>query len=955
MKLKKLMASVLMVFTAFSSIASMPLNAKSNDVSLKVSVIGDGEVKVECDDFDYTVTENDGFIHDVPVNTKFKFTITEQNEAFEKVTVNQKQLEVKKESDNTYSLTRVVSGNDDIIFRFSGSRDNASVSEVDKNTTSVDLNDDNTKINQNQDEIKEGLSKEENPKIDDNETIKKGKLKIDEENVNDSFTLTEEEERIRADYLAGNKMKPEYIEARKQIVEKINAYDYVDENYFITDCYFDDYNTLTTLVYANAVILIDPDYRFEQAADEIMPMSMDAPVVTSFYNSNIVSFADGIGNSVQLDGGLWYVDGHIAYCSNANQSPPKKGAKLKTASVSNTEKLRKALYYGYLGPDDRLSSTEGKDKAIVITNELASNARGNGSFCTIHGAGYVIKDVYSWIYDLPTPPSNFKVYLADGTEYGTNSSGNTAINQTLAFWMIEEKGSLEIKKESANPEMTDGNNCYSLVGAEYGVYTDANATKKVDTLKIGNNQWSQKISLNAGTYYIKETKAPKGFELSDNIVKAVVKPGETTSLKDGKFVDTPKNDPIRILLSKVDADTGNSDPSGRGTLANAQFTIKFYKGDYADNVDPSTLGKTPNRTWVLKTDSDGYTQLSDSYKVSGDPFYTEDGKATLPLGTMTIVETKAPEGYYLNSAIFVRKIKLGSSGIVTTYNVPIVKENSIKLSLTKVQEGNDVKISGARFTHTRPNGATEELVTDSNGTLTMVGIENGVHTLKESYVKDGYELNTALIRFEVKSGGSITMLTDLSGTGVSFGKDSLGNGILKIEDKISPYDLEIPKVNDHGKQLDGAEFTLYSDSACTKKIATQTTTSGKTVFKGLKDRTHYYLKETKAPQGYRIPVDANGKVHVYDIYVESTPEKGIFDYYVDGNKYTVSNTSGDIHLAGTAKNRVVSVKIVNAVGLKLPNTGSSAILWLMAVGIALMGFVVVSKTRKNKKNEKGKE
>ena len=243
------------------------------------------------------------------------------------------------------------------------------------------------------------------------------------------------------------------------------------------------------------------------------------------------------------------------------------------------------------------------------------------------------------------------------------------------------------------------------------MYSDSAATKKVDTLTTGADGWSQKITLNAGTYYIKETKAPKGFELNPDIVKAVVKPSETTSLKDGKFVDTPKNDPIRILLSKVDADTGNSDPSGRGTLANAQFTVKFYNGDYDDNVDPATLGKSPSRTWVLKTDSDGYTQLSDSYKVSGDSFYTEDGKATLPLGTMTIVETKAPEGYYLNPAIFVRKIKLGSSGIVTTYNIPIVKENSIKFTLNKVQEGSTVSISGARFTHTRPNGATEELVT----------------------------------------------------------------------------------------------------------------------------------------------------------------------------------------------------------------------------------------------------
>lgn len=954
-KLKRLIASVLMVFTAFSSIVATPLSAKSNDTSLKVSVIGDGEVKVECDDFDYLVTENDGFIHDIPMNTKFKFTITENSESFSQVTVNQQKIEVVKQADGTFTLDRVISKNEDIVFKFNGKKqviaDETSPSgqktEQSINTQGNETKSQSAKVEDKSDEE----TKDE--KIDDEKTLQKGKLKLDD--VNEKFTITEEEEAIIEDYKAGNKNKEEYVEARKKLVEKINATDYVDENYFITDRYFDDYNTLTTLLYVKASILIDPDYRYEQASDEIMLMSMSEPVVTSFYNSNIVSFADGIGNSVTLDGGLWYVDGHIAYCSNAKQSPPKKGAKLKTAKLSNSENLRKALYYGYLGPDDRLTATEGKDKAIVITNELASNARGNGSFCTIHGAGYVIKDVYSWIYDLPTPPDSFKVYLADGTDYGNNSSGNYVINQTLAFWIKEEKGNLEIQKFSANTDMTDGNNCYSLAGAEYGVYSDAATTKKVDTLKTKADGWSQRISLTAGTYYIKETKAPKGFDLNDEIVKVTVKPGQTTSLDGGQFKDTPKNDPIAILLRKVDADTGQSVPVGKGSLADAHFTVKFYKGNYADGVDPSTQGKSPDKTWVIKTNDNGFSALNESFRVSGDSFYKIGNTIGLPLGTMTIQESKAPEGYHINPAVFVRKLKEDGTGNIEAYNVPIIKENSLKISISKVQEGSSVQISGARFTHTRPNGAVEELATDSNGSVMMKGVENGIHTLKESYVKDGYDLNPTEIKFQVSTGGKVTLLSNLSGTGITFNNQADGNVSIKVEDKVSPYDLEIPKVNNHGKALDGAEFTLYSDKACTQKIATQTTTNGKTIFKGLKDRTHYYFKETKAPKGYRIPVDANGKVHVYDVYAESTPQNGVFDYWVDGNKYTVNNTTGDIHLSGTAKERVVSVKIVNAVGIKLPVTGSNMTLILVGVGVAIMGGVIYLSRKNKKKNEKGNE
>lgn len=948
-KIKKLLTSLLLGVTAFTSVFTVPITAKSSTISLQISVVGDGEVKVECADFDYLTTKDDGFVHDVQIGTKFTFTATEKKEKFKNVTINQNEASMNQVSDGVYTMTYTALTDSAIVFNFEG---NKVISNVELGMNQADIKEESKQPIQSNvatDDISKGPSNEVEVDIIEN----KGKLIIDESDVNDNMTLTEKEQAIIDDYKSGNKNKEEYIEARKAIVEKINAFDYVDDNYFINDNYFADYNTMMTLVYLKAGILIDPDYRFNDES-AIMPMSITNPVVTSFYNTNIVTFTDDSGNFVQMDGGYWKVDGHVAFCSNAKQSPPKKGAKLKSATLSNNANLRKALYYGYNGPDDRLSKTLSKDEAIIVTNELASHAKSKTSFCTMHNAVYVLKDVYSWIYDLPTPPANFQVYTADGIDYGTNSLGDTVINQTMAFWMIQEKGKLKIKKESANPEMTNGNNCYTLSGAEYGVYTDAKATKKVGTLKTTSTGWSNELSLDAGTFYVKETKAPKGFELNPAIVEVTVTADKTTEVSDGKFVDTPKNDPIGILLKKVDADTGQAVPSGQGSLANAQFTVKFYKGDYAEGVDPSTQGKSADKTWILKTDSDGYTQLADTYKVSGDSFYkTSKGNITLPLGTLTIQETKAPTGYHLNPAINIRKIKLGGNGMIETYNVPIVKENVLKLNISKVQENTNVQISGARFKHTRPNGATEELVTDSSGNISMVGLENGVHTLKESYVKPGYDLNPTEIRFEVKTNGVITMLSNLSGTGVSYGTDTNGKGSIKVEDKVSTYNLEIPKVNNHGKSLDGAEFTLYSDKACTKAIDKKVTENGKLMFTGIKDRTHYYFKETKAPQGYRIPVDADGNVHVYEVYAESTPQNGVFDFYVDGTKYTVDKTSGEIHLAGDAGNRIVSVQITNGVGIQLPNTGSNLMIPLLLIGCLLMGSVVFINYR-NKKNKKGK-
>ena len=61
-----------------------------------------------------------------------------------------------------------------------------------------------------------------------------------------------------------------------------------------------------------------------------------------------------------------------------------------------------------------------------------------------------------------------------------------------------------------------------------------------------------------------------------------------------------------------------------------------------------------NTKTIAETDSDGtahyITKLADAYKVSGDSFYMQDGKAVLPLGTLTVEETKAPNGYLLDGA-----------------------------------------------------------------------------------------------------------------------------------------------------------------------------------------------------------------------------------------------------------------------------------------------------------------
>lgn len=528
----------------------------------------------------------------------------------------------------------------------------------------------------------------------------------------------------------------------------------------------------------------------------------------------------------------------------------------------------------------------------------------------------------------------------------------------LAF-KVQSKGKLCIKKTSANPAITDNNPCYSLQGAEYGVYkteADAKADKnKVNTLTIGKydssekyKDWSNEIELDAGTYYLKETKNPKGYTLNNSVVKVSIKANENSWIgTNGEFKDSPQSDPINILLGKVDSETNKNKPQGSASLANAEFTVKYYKGLY--DSDPAKSGQIPARSWVLKTDKDGFAYLDSDYKVSGDDFYMFGNIATIPVGTITIQETKAPTGYFINNEVFVRKIEAnGKNQYVSTYNQPTVNEKVIKFDIKKVQAGTSTPVSGAVFRHTLPNGSTEDLETNSTGEITITGLASGTHKIKEIKSPDGYQLNPNEVVFNVASStGKITFTSGTNSLIVQGTKDS-GDGYATFADKVNPFNLKITKTNEHGKVLKGAEFTLYSDEGCKNVVDTQISDDkGLLTFKNLDVEKTYYFKETKAPQGYRIPVDENGNAYVHSVYVKATPQTNTFEFTVDGIKYDTSKTSGNVRLEGSKKDRVVAVDITNKTTQLLPETGSNGTILLIGLGVAVIAFALY-KSKKDK-------
>ena len=107
-----------------------------------------------------------------------------------------------------------------------------------------------------------------------------------------------------------------------------------------------------------------------------------------------------------------------------------------------------------------------------------------------------------------------------------------------------------------------------------------------------------------------------GYALDYNTYEVIVTGGQTATVH---VTDIPQGDPVNIILQKLDAETSSNTPQGGTKLENAEFTIKYFSGLYDTN--PEEQGIHPTRTWVLKTDNDGFSTLSQQDKISGDDFY----------------------------------------------------------------------------------------------------------------------------------------------------------------------------------------------------------------------------------------------------------------------------------------------------------------------------------------------
>lgn len=448
--------------------------------------------------------------------------------------------------------------------------------------------------------------------------------------------------------------------------------------------------------------------------------------------------------------------------------------------------------------------------------------------------GEVVYDVYI------TPPG-----VTDG--HSRNQFGLIGYQHVSAQVKLIKNfgGWVEINKSSANTDITDGNGCYSLEGAEYVVYNSDN--QAVDKLTTDANGYAKSKLLPSGTYTVKELKAPNGYALDEDSHGIEIKSGQTTT---ANLKDQPQNDPAAMLLGKYDGEkTYNGEknlPLGSASLYGAQYSIEYYDGLY-DTAEEAEASGDPSRKWVMQTDEDGYVNLADGddtfdvhdadgnvtatlpYKVSGDDFYrSSDGIITLPLGTIVIKEIKAPKGYNLPQPFgmdqtYVRKITSDTSitEAVKSYNAPEQAEPVFRsdLEFTKAASDDAHSLANVPFKITsKTTGESHVIVTD----------ENGKASTKASWNKHTENTNgNDWVMTENADGvqGFIAKLLDTGKTldstsGVWFGQYQDGDET-KITDPDDergalPYDEytleELPCAANDGYQLIKKDFTVSRDN-----------------------------------------------------------------------------------------------------------------------------------------------
>ena len=459
-------------------------------------------------------------------------------------------------------------------------------------------------------------------------------------------------------------------------------------------------------------------------------------------------------------------------------------------------------------------------------------------------------------------------------------------------------GHINLHKTSANPDITNGNDCYSLEGAEFTVLNATGQTMGVLTTNANGD--TNTLELPEGTYTVQVS-------------------------------DKPASDPMSILVGKYDGDkkyNANNLPQGSASLEGAQFTIEYFETVDYDSYDAlKKAGVKPTRSWIVRTNANGFARLDENSLVSGDEFFYENGVITIPRGSVAIYESKAPIGYKLNSDVSFQKIQEKPLDAVITFNAPEIPETVIRggVSVQKldsetgeVPQG-DADFSGITFSIINDNAnsvtvddkdyapgqTVKNIVTDKKGVAKTPAdcLPFGKYIIRETATNDDYLNTSNEMRVTVSEDGkmySFTAKDDIVRGGVKITKHDIetGTGDPLGGASIDGTQFEIKSLNDKPVIVGGVTYTKGQVIHPTLTIKDgEASTSAHLLPFGL-----YSIQEVKAGEGYLL---TDGEPHEFRIAKDGVlvnPFGGAFENQVMRSdlEFTKKGDDGQDRLAGVA-------------------------------------------------------
>lgn len=607
----------------------------------------------------------------------------------------------------------------------------------------------------------------------------------------------------------------------------------------------------------------DGVYTVEEVSDRISYQEAFSGIDDAMANwgTNIFTVSDPSG------------DTYWGLCASPNKATPGTGTNYYDSTEYTNDTVARVIYWSLgNGWDDEewgVLRDYSEDVRTIIAHHTVALAMGNDDWNTTYSGAMALGDDSKIGYQLCMELLNVAANISTGDWDCTviyisdpdHDCQNIAVYKEAYNPPIELTGSVRFHKESAMPSISDGNSCYSLDGAEISIYSDADCTDLLDTLTTGEDGYTDYYSTtfregDSVTLYFKETKAPKGFLINDE-VRSITLDSEDSYTE--TISDMPGNDPITLLLKKQTADGHGS---GDTRLEGAEYTVKYY--DILLDIDPAIAGNEAKYTWIFRTNERGYIFLADNYLVTGSDGLVKDisGMYTLPLGTITLQETKAPEGYLLNDTVYVAQTVLDSgNNTVRTTNLP-TDDNAAQetpyegtISIQKFLGGSTVKTSepdagfeiyltSAGSYDAAPEESRQTITTDANGYAITKRLPYGTYTVHQT-----------------KGNNKYYFVDDME---ITISENNANYHKILEDSPIEFYIKMVKKDAYTGNTVNvaGTTFELYDDNGSKISFNIMTSSGMQTIDSFTTDENgcvyttekllkgNYTLVETKAPDGY---------------------------------------------------------------------------------------------------------